>query len=113
MHELSIAQDLIRLCEENVAKAEAKKVLVVHIKIGRLSGVESHYLKTAFDVCKLESVCADAELVIKEQNVVIECLDCGQESELGKNEFVCPKCSSQNLRVIDGEEMYLTRLELV
>ncbi|MGG7048013.1 MULTISPECIES: hydrogenase maturation nickel metallochaperone HypA [unclassified Campylobacter] len=113
MHELSIAQDLIRLCEKNVKEQNAKKIVAVHIKIGRLSGVEAHYLQSAFDVCKCESICGDAELIIKVQNIVVSCQECGRENELSKNEFICPSCGSQNLSVIDGEDMQLMRLEMI
>jgi hydrogenase nickel incorporation protein HypA/HybF len=34
------------------------------------------------------------------------------ESELEKNEFICPKCGSFDINVLDGEEMYLMSLEL-
>ena len=42
----------------------------------------------------------------------MRCRDCNQESELKKNEYTCPNCKSQNLEVLDGEDMYLMSLEL-
>lgn len=112
MHELSIVQSLVLLCEQNAAKQGAKEVIKIEIKVGRLSGVEPHYLESAFDVYKNETICANAELVINLQNVVIECAECKFSGELSQNDFTCPKCQSQNLKVIDGEEMYLMRLEM-
>ncbi|MDO5045804.1 hydrogenase maturation nickel metallochaperone HypA [Campylobacter sp.] len=112
MHELSIVQNLVSLCEKNAAKQGAKEVVKIEIKVGRLSGVEPHYLESAFDVYKNETICANAELIINLQNVVIECLDCGYSGELADNDFTCPKCQSQNLKVTDGEDMYLMKLEM-
>lgn len=112
MHELSIVQSLVSLCEKNAAEQGAKEVVKVEIKVGRLSGVEPHYLKSAFDVYKNETICANAELIINLQNIVIECSDCKFSAELSENDFTCPKCQSRNLKVIDGEEMYLMRLEM-
>ncbi|WP_149702472.1 hydrogenase maturation nickel metallochaperone HypA, partial [Campylobacter concisus] len=111
MHELSIVQNLVSLCEKNAAKENAKEISKIEIKIGRLSGVEPHYLQSAFDVYKAGTICENAKLVINLQGIVVECLDCGFSGELSENDFTCPKCKSQNLKVTDGEDMYLMRLE--
>ena len=112
MHELSIVQNLVSLCEKNAAKENAKEISKIEIKVGRLSGVEPHYLESAFDVYKTGTICENAELVINLQGIVVECLDWGFGGELSENDFTCPKCKSQNLKVTDGEDMYLMRLEM-
>ena len=63
MHELSIVQNLVSLCEKNAAKENAKEISKIEIKVGRLSGVEPHYLESAFDVYKTGTICENAELV--------------------------------------------------
>ena len=75
MHELSIVQNLVSLCEKNAAKENAKEISKIEIKVGRLSGVEPHYLESAFDVYKAGTICENAELVINLQGIVVECLD--------------------------------------
>lgn len=112
MHELSIVQNLVTLCEQNAAKQNAKSISKIEIKIGRLSGVEPHYLQSAFDVYKAGTICENAELIINLQNIIIKCNECGYSGELSENDFTCPKCQSQNLKVTDGEDMYLMRLEM-
>lgn len=112
MHELSIAQNLLGLCEQVAKKQNATKVKKVFVKIGRLSGVEAHYLANAFDVTKAGSVCNDSELIINVQNVIVLCKKCGTKSELSINEFICPNCISNELEIIDGEDMHLMRVEL-
>ncbi|MBE3021372.1 MULTISPECIES: hydrogenase maturation nickel metallochaperone HypA [unclassified Campylobacter] len=112
MHELSIAQNLLTLCEQNAKKNGAKKVNEIIIKIGRLSGVEPHYLQSAFDVCKAGSICDSAKLTINLQNIIIKCKSCNKENELDKNEFLCPNCGSNELDVIDGEDMMLMQLKM-
>ena len=110
MHELSIVIDLIALCEENMKANNAKEIEEVHIKIGRLSGVEAHLLKVAFDTFKKDSVCKNAKLVLNLQDVVVRCKECEKQSTLYKNEFLCPNCKSNTLEILDGEDMYLMRL---
>ncbi|CZE49006.1 hydrogenase maturation nickel metallochaperone HypA [Campylobacter geochelonis] len=112
MHELAIVQDLVALCEKNAKQNNAKEIELVEIKVGRLSGVEPHYLQSCYDVFKEGTMCANAELKIHLQEIVVKCEKCDFEGILEKNHFVCPKCGSSSLEVIDGEELYLMRLTM-
>lgn len=112
MHEYSIVQSLLESCEEHARQNESENVTKVIVKIGVLSGVEPDLLQTAFDTFKEKTVCENAEFIIKHQKVVIACLSCDEESTLEKNEFACPKCNSTQVKVIDGEDMYLMSLEM-
>lgn len=112
MHEYSIVQSLLDSCEEHARQNNSTNVTKVIVKIGVLSGVEPDLLQTAFDTFKEKTVCDGAEFIINHQKVVIACLSCGEESTLEKNEFSCPKCDSNQVKVIDGEDMFLMSLEM-
>lgn len=112
VHELSIVQSLVALCEKNAAAGGAKEVVRIEVRIGRLSGIEPHYLQSAFEVYKAGTICENAELEIAVQSVVIECKSCGFGGELGENDFTCPACGSQELSVTGGEDMHLMHLEM-
>lgn len=112
MHEYSIVQSLLESCEQHVKENDSEEVTKVVVKIGVLSGVEPNLLQTAFDTFKEQTVCHNAEFVINIQKVTIDCYECNTQSVLEKNEFHCPSCKSTNLKVIDGEDMYLMSLEM-
>lgn len=112
MHEYSIVQSLIDSSEDHTKSNGAKKVLKLVVKIGVMSGVEPDLLQTAFDTFKESTVCEDAIMVINIQKVKIFCNGCEKESELEKNEYVCPCCKSTNINILDGEDMFLMQLEL-
>lgn len=112
MHELAIVQDLFKLCETNAMKNNARKVTRVEVQIGRLSGVEPHYLESAFDAFKINTICNDAKLIVGTQDVIVKCCGCGFEGALLENSFLCPKCGANKLDVVAGEDMYLMRLEM-
>lgn len=112
MHELSVVSSLIELCEQNAKANNASRVHVVEIKVGRLSGIEPHLLQTSFDTFKEKTVCEGAELVMHIQDLVVRCSTCEGEHVLKQNVFLCPTCSSSELKVVDGEDMYLMRLEM-
>lgn len=112
MHEYSIVQSLLDSCEEHAKANESTNVTKVIVKIGVLAGVEPDLLQTAFDTFKEKTVCDKAEFIINRQKIVISCLSCDEESTLEKNEFCCPTCQSNKVKVIDGEDMYLMSLEM-
>ena len=112
MHEFSIVDSLLHLAEEHATKHNAKKVTKLEIKIGVLSGVEPELLQTAFDTFKEGTICEEAEFIMKIQPVVIKCQNCGFEGELSKDEYLCPQCKNGEIKIIDGEDMYLMSLEL-
>ncbi len=112
MHEYSIVDSLLQLAEEHAIKNNAKKVTRLEVKIGVLSGVEVDLLKTAFETFKEGTMCEEAEFIVHIQPVVIRCNNCNKESTLNKDEYLCPHCGSGNIKIIDGEDMYLMSLEL-
>lgn len=112
MHELSIVQDLLKLCETNALKNNATKIHKVEISVGKLSGVEPHYIQIAFDTFKKGTICDETELIAKLQDVVILCQDCLYEGEITENIFICPKCKSNNIKVTQGEDLMLMHLEM-
>ncbi len=112
MHEYSIVQALLNQCEEIAKKNNAKKITKVVVKIGVMSGVEPDLLQTAFDTFKEGTICEDCEYIQNIQPIVIKCQKCSTTSTLQKNEYLCPKCQSVEVEVIDGEDMFLMQLEM-
>lgn len=112
MHEYSIVQSLLDSCDDNAKANNATKVLKVVVKIGVMSGVEPDLLTTAFNTFKEKTICEDAEFVLNMQDIVVKCQSCLEESTLTKLEYVCPKCESAELEILDGEDMYLMSLEM-
>lgn len=112
MNELSIVQELFKICETNAMKQRAKKVLKVEVRLGRLSGVEPHYLESAFDAFKHDTICSEAQLVIELQEVVIKCLDCSYQGLVLDNSFRCSRCDSLNIKIVEGEDLYLMKLDM-
>ena len=112
MHEFSIVNALLDMCEQNAKDNAMAKVTKVEIKIGKLSGVEPHLLQTAFDTFKEGTMCEEALLHMHLQDVILYCNACKAESLIEQNTFECPRCKSTECSVVDGEEMYLMRLEM-
>lgn len=112
MHEYSIVQALLTQCEEIAVQNGAESVKKIVVKIGKMSGVEPHLLEIAFNTFKEKTVCDGADFVMNVQPLVVECLHCGAVTVLEEIYYKCPECDSLEVRVIDGEEMFLMSLEM-
>ena len=112
MHEYSVVQALLEQIEGVAAENKATKVTKIVTKIGVMSGIEAHLLEIAFNTFKEKTICDGAEFVMNIQALVIECVSCGEKSELEKVHYCCQKCGSTDVKVVDGEDMFLMSLEM-
>ena len=112
MHEYSVVQSLLNQCEALAVQNEATEVTKIITKIGVMSGIEIQLLQTAFDTFKEGTMCENAEFVINSQKLKLQCLECGEVFEVDEVRYMCQKCGSINVKVLDGEDMYLMSLEM-
>ncbi|HIP18838.1 MAG TPA: hydrogenase maturation nickel metallochaperone HypA [Sulfurovum sp.] len=112
MHEYSVVQALLNQCEEIAEQNAADKIIKVICKIGVMSGIEIHLLQVAFDTFKEGTMCDGAEFIINEQKLKLQCRECQAEFEVDEVRYYCIECESLNVKVLDGEDMYLMSLEM-
>lgn len=112
MHEYSIINAMLDLCEEHAKQNGAKRVFKVRVAIGLLSGVEPQLLKSAFETFREGSICEGAEFLLDIKEVKIECRECKEVFEPKDNSYICPKCESIDIEIISGKEMHLMSLEM-
>ena len=112
MHELSIALGIVKIAENETAKANAKKVTKIEIEIGVLSGVELDSLNFVWELAIKDSVLERAE---KEIAVVAgkgKCLDCDTEFNMEFIYDACPNCKSNFKDILQGKELNVKSLEV-
>ena len=114
MHEVSIALSMVNELASIAKENNAKYIIAVNLRIGRSSGIVTDSLKFAFDAIKLENpLISSAEIVIEEVPLKYECKECKECFELDSIHFPsCPFCKSYKLKLLSGEEMDITNVEL-
>jgi hydrogenase nickel incorporation protein HypA/HybF len=105
-----MVDELSRIAREN----NAKKITLVKLKIGKMSGIVTDSLTFAFDAIKLENpLISSAEIIIDEVPLIYECNDCGNTFETDDIYFPsCSKCKLYNLKIISGEEQHIENVEV-
>lgn len=112
MHELSVCQALIRQLDAIARDEQAARITRVVVHIGPLSGVEAQLLRQAYPIASAGSPAADAELVLESLPIRVRCEHCGAETEAKANRLVCGACGDYHTRLIGGDELLLTQVEL-
>ena len=109
MHEYSIIQSMLDLCEKY---SKGKEVKEVAVKIGKMSGIEPYFLKESFEFFKENTVCHSAVMKMELIDITIECQDCKKVSKIDNFNFYCPVCKSGNTKVLTGQEMHIDYIVL-
>jgi hydrogenase nickel incorporation protein HypA/HybF len=112
MHEMALAESVIRIVEETARKSAAAAVRAVRLEIGRLSHVEPDALRFAFDVVKRNGIAHGARLEIVATDGTAWCMKCSQAVALARLGGACPRCGSYQLQVTAGDEMRVKEIEI-
>jgi hydrogenase nickel incorporation protein HypA/HybF len=112
VHELSVCQALLAQVTEIATDRGASTVARIIVEVGPLSGIEPALLASAFEIVRAGSCAAGAVLSIETMAVTISCLSCGAESQTRPNHLLCAACGGYRTRVIGGDELRLSRVEL-
>jgi hydrogenase nickel incorporation protein HypA/HybF len=112
MHELSITESLLKTACEYAKKNQAKKVTVLNLVIGELSGVMDESVQFYWDMISEKTLCDKAVLRFEKRIAWMHCDDCNAEFPLKGELNPCPKCCSMNLKVLTGREFLLDSIEI-
>ena len=112
MHEVSLVANLFEILEKKAREKKAKKVTLVKLQVGTLSGAVPEFLTSAFDIYKKDTIASEAQLKIEEVSFKVKCLNC--HHEMIKDDFVliCDNCGSQELKILSGTELILEKIEM-
>lgn len=111
MHELNIIQNIFALLKVIAEKNQLKSITRVHLKIGKLRQVVPDFLEFAFATTVRGTFAEGAQLIIEYVPVKIHCNACKNDSVLEENYYLCPKCDSADISVLNGMEVILDSVE--
>ncbi len=110
MHEMTLAQDMIRIIERTLGgKVRLERV---NVTIGPLAGISGESLRFCFtEIARLEDF-GEPELTINYTKARLLCLDCREEYSSDDLFHCCPRCGSIRKRVLSGREFTVDSVEL-
>lgn len=112
MHELSIAQNIIRIVREYLTPDEQPHLQTIRVQVGAFSTIVPELLQSGFDAAKDGTLMSAAKLEITVIPLRIKCNNCGYETEIEPVDFTCPVCTSTDVDVMAGTELTVSDLEI-
>jgi len=113
MHEMAVAENIIRIIEEKLKESDHKgEVKKVNLKIGKLTCVEPEALRLSFEVISRETPLEKANLLIDSIPITGKCHDCKKTVLLDKMDFSCPFCGSFRIGIKTGRELFIESFEM-
>jgi hydrogenase nickel incorporation protein HypA/HybF len=114
MHELSIALGIVDGALEELQRRGARQASAVHLRVGRLSGVDKDALLFSYGVACQQTALARSRLVIEDVDIVILCPVCGAERRIRSFPLLtCAECGAIAERVLQGDELEITGMEVI
>ena len=112
MHELSIANSIVDIAEEEATRRRAR-VSAVHLKIGPLSGVVKDALISAYEMASTGTSMEHSELIVEEVSIAAYCLKCREQRTIESAQWLCcPVCNTPAVEIVHGTELQITALEI-
>ena len=109
MHEMSITQSVVEICEGH---AGGRRVTEVVLEIGELSGVVPDSIEFCFEACTRGTLLQGARLTLEVVPAVGRCPDCARELPVASLFDPCAACGAFGLAIVTGEELRVKELEL-
>jgi hydrogenase nickel incorporation protein HypA/HybF len=111
MHELSIAENLVEIVREEMAKAGLTKLNAVHLKIGEFTHLVPDALSFCFEIATQGGPLEGATLEIEVVPTTGFCQRCQEEFHVEGVLFICPRCRGGDVEVRTGREMTIEAID--
>jgi hydrogenase nickel incorporation protein HypA/HybF len=112
MHEQSIVASLLTLALENAGKANARKIISIHLVVGDYTGVVEDAVSFYFDFLSKDTIAAGAKINCTHVPGQLRCRDCDLLFPLQKHDYHCPKCDGRRVEIVGGRELYIENMEV-
>jgi hydrogenase nickel incorporation protein HypA/HybF len=111
MHELRIAEDLSAIVIETARRENLSKVTRVNVSFGQLTQIVHGIFEIAFAETVRNTIAENAEVKIEIVPVKMKCMNCGSDFQLKENRFSCIFCSSSEIGILNGNELFIKSIE--
>ena len=113
MHELAITQSVLAVALEAAAKAGARRVTVINLVIGEISGFIDDSVQFYFDILSRGTPAEGAMLRFDRRRATAACRDCGSSYPVTLPlPAVCTVCGGAHLVIAGGREMRIDSIEV-
>ena len=112
MHEMSLAEGVVKIAEDAARREGFARVKTVWLEVGALAAVDPEAIQFCFDAVTRDGVAEGARLEIIAIPGSARCADCARTVPVTARYDPCPACGGHQLQVTGGTEMRVKELEV-
>ena len=112
MHEIAIAQEVLRIIEDQARPHGSGAIRSAQLSVGALSGVVAESLEFALEVCAKGTRAEGMKVVIRNVPARGRCRSCGHEWDFAPGQMECPACRSSDIRLTGGDDLSVDSFEM-
>jgi hydrogenase nickel incorporation protein HypA/HybF len=112
MHELAVTQSILEIVRKHAESAGASRVTDIHLSIGDLSTIVDDSVQFYWNIITEGTICEGSSLHFSRIKARIRCQECQAEYTLEHELTPCPKCGSNLIKIIAGEEFQVESMEI-
>jgi hydrogenase nickel incorporation protein HypA/HybF len=111
MHEMGIAQNIMDIVEQEMARHGATKLSTIRLTVGEFTAVVPESLSFCFEVITKDTPFEGVKLEMEKVPLTGRCTACDEEFAIKEYQFICPKCGSNEVETISGKELFIKEIE--
>lgn len=112
MHELAVTESILEIAQRHAEQAGARRITRLHVAVGQLSSIVDDSVQFYWDIIAAGTPAEGAMLDFRRIPIELLCMACQQRYTPAKEDFACPACGSERIKVLAGEEFYLEAIDI-
>jgi len=112
MHEISIAESILEIVEEQACAQNARSIQIIKLRLGEFTTIVREALEFAFEVARQGTLAEHARLEIEIVFVIVRCAVCDKATQpVAGICLICAVCGFP-MEIISGEELQIDYIEV-
>ena len=112
MHEMGLADAMMKTARCIVSGEGDVVVQSITVELGDLSGVVPRFLTECWEAVSDGTEFEDTELILHTVPATANCMDCGHTFVVSVDDLRCPRCRSDKLKPLSGQDMTITEIQV-
>lgn len=107
-----MTEGILKICLREGKKNNIQKIKKINIVVGELTGLIPSCISYYFNIVAKGTLAENAEIKVITQNIEVKCNECNYKGQVEKHQYVCPKCFSDDIKIIKGKELFVDTIEV-
>ncbi len=112
MHELSVVESMVAIVLKHAELNRASSVKKINLVLGEVSTIMEEPVRFYFEIISKGTVAEGAELFFRRTPLMAECVTCGEQFKVIDYDLTCPRCKSNESKIISGREFRVESIEI-